>query len=356
MLLVDVAAVAVPPELPLLKRQHPTTNVMLLAATLDPALMLEGMRAGVNECLAEPLRAGGLRCRDHPAARPARARRRPARCSRSSAPRAASARRRRRSTSRRRWRSSRPPARCWSTCTWPTAMPPSSSAPRPRFSLLDALENLHRLDADVPQEPGGANGVGLDSAGVSGPSGDQRRGHAAALDSVIRVRRQPVSPTRCSTCRARTSRCSTASIRDDDRRRGEPGARDGPQRRTHGGGAARALPDSESHDRHQPDRSAAPRSASTTSRRRSAAPSRISSRATTGARCWRCTRAARWRSTITTSSRPRSPRLRASSPASEATKKPEKASGLLRDFSPVAKRRTSNSSTTRTRRLTHRPC
>ena len=27
---------------------------MLLAATLDPALMLEAMRAGVNECLAEP--------------------------------------------------------------------------------------------------------------------------------------------------------------------------------------------------------------------------------------------------------------------------------------------------------------
>jgi pilus assembly protein CpaE len=39
-----------------LKRQHPATNVILLASSLEPALMLEGMRAGVNEVLAEPLR------------------------------------------------------------------------------------------------------------------------------------------------------------------------------------------------------------------------------------------------------------------------------------------------------------
>jgi pilus assembly protein CpaE len=39
-----------------LKRQHPTTNAILLASTLDATLMLEGMRAGVNECIAEPLR------------------------------------------------------------------------------------------------------------------------------------------------------------------------------------------------------------------------------------------------------------------------------------------------------------
>jgi pilus assembly protein CpaE len=56
-LLVDVRrAPAVPSQLATLKRQHPATNVILLASTLDPALMLEGMRAGVNECIAEPLR------------------------------------------------------------------------------------------------------------------------------------------------------------------------------------------------------------------------------------------------------------------------------------------------------------
>lgn len=47
---------SVPPQLATLKRQHPATNVVLLAARLDPALMLEGMRAGVTECIAEPLR------------------------------------------------------------------------------------------------------------------------------------------------------------------------------------------------------------------------------------------------------------------------------------------------------------
>ncbi len=56
-LLVDVRRGAkVSPQLATLKRHHPATNVILLASTLDPALMLEGMRAGVNECIAEPLR------------------------------------------------------------------------------------------------------------------------------------------------------------------------------------------------------------------------------------------------------------------------------------------------------------
>ena len=60
-LLVDVRRDAsVPPQLAALKRQHPTTNVVLLAAALDPALMLEGMRAGVSECIAEPLRQADI--------------------------------------------------------------------------------------------------------------------------------------------------------------------------------------------------------------------------------------------------------------------------------------------------------
>ena len=46
---------AVPSQLATLKRQHPATNVILLTSTLDPAVMLEAMRAGVNECIAEPL-------------------------------------------------------------------------------------------------------------------------------------------------------------------------------------------------------------------------------------------------------------------------------------------------------------
>jgi pilus assembly protein CpaE len=55
-LLIDVRrGQRVPANLAAFKHQHPSTNVMLLAATVEPALMLEGMRAGVNEYLAEPL-------------------------------------------------------------------------------------------------------------------------------------------------------------------------------------------------------------------------------------------------------------------------------------------------------------
>ena len=44
-----------PHALALLKRQHPTTGVLLVFSKLDPALMLDAMRAGVNECVVEPL-------------------------------------------------------------------------------------------------------------------------------------------------------------------------------------------------------------------------------------------------------------------------------------------------------------
>ena len=44
-----------PSALAVLKRKHPSINVILIASTLDGAFMLEAMRAGVNECVAEPL-------------------------------------------------------------------------------------------------------------------------------------------------------------------------------------------------------------------------------------------------------------------------------------------------------------
>src|SRR5688572_14555671 len=37
------------------RRQHAGAGVVLIVTTLDPRLMLEGMRAGVNECIAEPV-------------------------------------------------------------------------------------------------------------------------------------------------------------------------------------------------------------------------------------------------------------------------------------------------------------
>lgn len=50
-----------PPAIAHIRRQHPTTGVLIVASHLDPALMLEAMRAGVNEFVTEPTTAGDLR-------------------------------------------------------------------------------------------------------------------------------------------------------------------------------------------------------------------------------------------------------------------------------------------------------
>ena len=50
----------VPPGLTALKRQHAGTGVIIVAKTLDPDLILSAMRAGANECVAEPLTQGEL--------------------------------------------------------------------------------------------------------------------------------------------------------------------------------------------------------------------------------------------------------------------------------------------------------
>ena len=55
-LVLDVRGGAgLPAALPLLKRQHPTIGVVIVAAQLDPALMLEAMRAGVTEWVTAPI-------------------------------------------------------------------------------------------------------------------------------------------------------------------------------------------------------------------------------------------------------------------------------------------------------------
>ena len=46
---------ALPASLALFKRHHPTVGVVIVAQRFEPALMLEAMRAGVTEWLAEPL-------------------------------------------------------------------------------------------------------------------------------------------------------------------------------------------------------------------------------------------------------------------------------------------------------------
>jgi pilus assembly protein CpaE len=45
----------VPPALASLKKERPATGIVVVASKLEPSLMLEAMRAGVSECVAEPV-------------------------------------------------------------------------------------------------------------------------------------------------------------------------------------------------------------------------------------------------------------------------------------------------------------
>ena len=50
----------VPSTLALLKRHHPQVGVVIVATQLDPALMLDAMRAGLTEWVAEPVTAASI--------------------------------------------------------------------------------------------------------------------------------------------------------------------------------------------------------------------------------------------------------------------------------------------------------
>lgn len=50
-----------PPAIAALKRHHPDMGVVVVVSALDPALLLEAMRAGVSEVLPEPLAAEDVR-------------------------------------------------------------------------------------------------------------------------------------------------------------------------------------------------------------------------------------------------------------------------------------------------------
>jgi pilus assembly protein CpaE len=58
---IDVrGATEVPAVIPALKRHHPQTGIVLVTASLEPALLLEAMRAGVNELVCDPVTQADL--------------------------------------------------------------------------------------------------------------------------------------------------------------------------------------------------------------------------------------------------------------------------------------------------------
>ena len=224
------------------KRQHPTTGVVIVAPTLDPALMLEAMRAGVNEWLdrAGHRRRTSKRPSTRVTAQPSQPRAR-ARSSRSSAPRAASARRRSRSTSRRR---SHAAGDEHDAADRPAPVQRRrGGVPRRRaaFSVVDALENTHRLDEAFFESLVGADARPASICSASAERGRSGRWTCGAIPHAARVRRAALPLHRARRAAVRRGRARRARRRRDDRHRRQPGAGDGAQRRPHGGRAAAAL-------------------------------------------------------------------------------------------------------------------
>ena len=51
----------IPPALAAIRRQHPATGIVIAASALDPALLLQAMRAGVNELVSDPITQADLK-------------------------------------------------------------------------------------------------------------------------------------------------------------------------------------------------------------------------------------------------------------------------------------------------------
>src|SRR3954469_16895839 len=49
------AGTPLPVALPAIRRQHPSTGILLILPALDATVMLDAMRAGITECVTKPL-------------------------------------------------------------------------------------------------------------------------------------------------------------------------------------------------------------------------------------------------------------------------------------------------------------
>src|SRR4051812_6781652 len=61
LMLLDIrSTAAIPAALAAVRRQLPSVGIVIVAATMDPALLLDAMRAGVNEFVTEPVTAEAI--------------------------------------------------------------------------------------------------------------------------------------------------------------------------------------------------------------------------------------------------------------------------------------------------------
>ena len=201
--------------------------------------------------------------------------------------------------------------------------------PRRRRAILGArcAREPAPTGCAVPEESRLPHRLGLDLlASADRPATrllDVRR-----LGSVIQLAASQYAYTVLDVPRSDLTVLDSARRRRQPGGRGEPGTRHRPQRRAHGRGAARAISEDERHDRHQPYRRPFRDQPAGRGKGRGGQRSPTRFRATTAARCWPCTKGRRSRSTITISSRRRSPRSPEIWPAS-ADKKAERATGRI---------------------------
>ena len=216
-----------PAELVEIKRHHPSTGILVVLPHLDGTLLLQAMRAGASECVAEPITRDEL---ERAFARIAAQRPAPRRGdvfavigakggvgATTVAVNVATILNKLRASS---------------TLLMDLHLTYGDAATflgaEPRFSTLDALENMHRLDAAFLQHADHPDQVRPPPARVFQSPGDHTgRGGANALADRARGNRVPVCGARRPAFRCRRARLPRTGRQHRGGR--EPGGGDGTQ-------------------------------------------------------------------------------------------------------------------------------
>ena len=248
-----------PSALPLLKRQHPTTGVVIVTPRLDPALLLEAMRVGVTEVVStitqEDLKAAIDRLM---ALKPVT------------------------TVAGKTYAFVGAKGGVGTTtvavnvATALAKLEPHSTllidlhvangdaavflGAEPRFSIVDALENTHRLDEAFFKNLIVHAKCGVDLLGVVRPRDADASGCPAGSNDS-RSGRAPLSSCRVGRPALRCGNARWARVGCPHCRGREPGAGDGPERQPDCDGDASALRQGQSHASSSVARTALPTSA-----------------------------------------------------------------------------------------------
>ena len=282
------------------------------------------MRAGVNECVAEPLQAAEIEAAVDAAASPHK---QPAATGQVfafiGAKGGVGTTTVAVNVADRRWPRRAAVARCSSTCTWRTATPRSSSA----SSRASRSSTRSTTSTASTTRSSRASSCSRRPARICWPRPTSALAQTSSVQRVRSLVEFAASLYRYVVLDVPRSDAAALDALDQavaDRRRRQPGAGDGAQREPDRGGAAPALRQRARHGDRQPRRHARrdrPRRRREGGRhaRRALGAERLPDGAAA-----RSTRAGRWPSTTTTSSRPASASSRTISPASRRRDRPRR--------------------------------